>query len=111
MYVVLAILELSINIKHLQVLSITALVTLFLLDFADRQSAGVVATLSPGVGFKRMSFGPYISLKYIDKHMPPSSPVRKGVTHPSSDKTHREESGLGIYAHFTAQEEHEEASH
>ena len=31
---------------------------------------------------KRVSFGPYISPEYIDKNMPPSTPVRKGQAPP-----------------------------
>ena len=44
---------------------------------------GVDSSASSG-GRKRVSFGPYISPEYIDKHMPPSSPVRKGATPPST---------------------------
>ena len=35
-------------------------------------------------GSKRVSFGPYISPEYIDKNMPPSTPVRRGAT-PTKD--------------------------
>merc|ERR1712129_530433 len=29
---------------------------------------------------KRVSFGPYVSPEYIDKNLPPSTPVKKGAT-------------------------------
>ena len=34
---------------------------------------------------KRVSFGPYISPEYIDKTLPPSSPVRKGAAAPNKN--------------------------
>jgi hypothetical protein len=45
-----------------------------------RQSTGTPAN-------KRVSFGPYISPEYIDKHLPPSSPVRKGASVPANGIT------------------------
>ena len=32
---------------------------------------------------KRVSFGPYISPEYIDKHLPSSTPVKKGAAPPN----------------------------
>ena len=36
---------------------------------------------------KRVSFGPYISPEYIDKRLPPSTPVKKGAPPPNGHST------------------------
>jgi hypothetical protein len=41
------------------------------------------AHLTPSGSGKRVSFGPYISPEYIDKNMPPSTPVKKGAAPPN----------------------------
>ena len=38
-------------------------------------------------GNKRVSWGPYISPEYIDKNMPPATPVRRGATPTTSESS------------------------
>ena len=49
-------------------------------------AAAANAAGTPTSGSKRVSFGPYISPEYIDKSLPPSTPVRKGAT-PNRDNS------------------------
>ena len=55
----------------------------------------MLSPVSPGSPRKRVSFGPYISPEYIDKHLPPSSPVRKGATPTPNSSGSKKKKGAG----------------
>jgi hypothetical protein len=53
---------------------------------AAASAVGPGAAASVGAN-KRVSFGPYISPEYIDKRLPPSTPVKKGAPPPNGHGT------------------------
>jgi len=62
----------------------------FTKDVPNSRISAVLVTQSPagsGIPGKRVSFGPYISPEYIDKRLPPSTPVKKGAPPPNGHST------------------------